>query len=158
MRTWIYLGLAIASEVTATASLKASEGFTKLVPSVVVFVGYMAAFYFLSLTLEDIPIGVAYAVWSGVGVAAITLISVFYMDQKIDLRGGRHRSHRRRGHRFALVQRKHRGSLSTTVRCLISRKREAALPAGSPSLVNGAAFGSQSLSVRSSNPAPASRI
>ena len=87
MRTWIYLGLAIAYEVTATASLKASEGFTKLVPSVVVFVGYMAAFYFLSLTLEDIPLGVAYAVWSGVGVAAITLISVFYMDQKIDLAG-----------------------------------------------------------------------
>tara|TARA_B100000683_G_C12064513_1_gene380113 strand:+ start:121 stop:456 length:336 start_codon:yes stop_codon:yes gene_type:complete len=87
MRTWIYLGLAIVSEVTATASLKASEGFTKLVPSVVVFVGYMAAFYFLSLTLEDIPIGVAYAIWSGVGVAAITLISVFYMDQKIDLAG-----------------------------------------------------------------------
>ena len=87
MRTWIYLGLAIASEVTATASLKASEGFTKLVPSIVVLVGYSAAFYFLSLTLEDIPIGVAYAVWSGVGVAAITLISVFYMDQKIDAAG-----------------------------------------------------------------------
>ena len=81
------LGLAIASEVTATASLKASEGFTKLVPSIVVLAGYSAAFYFLSLTLEDIPIGVAYAVWSGVGVAAITLISVFYMDQKIDLAG-----------------------------------------------------------------------
>ena len=87
MRTWIYLGMAIASEVTATAFLKASEGFTKLVPSIVVLVGYSAAFYFLSLTLEDIPIGVAYAVWSGVGVAAITLISVFYMDQKIDLAG-----------------------------------------------------------------------
>ncbi|MAH41623.1 MAG: QacE family quaternary ammonium compound efflux SMR transporter [Verrucomicrobiales bacterium] len=87
MRTWLFLGLAIASEVTATASLKASEGFTKLVPSIVVLAGYSAAFYFLSLTLEDIPIGVAYAVWSGVGVAAITLISVFYMDQKIDLAG-----------------------------------------------------------------------
>ena len=87
MRTWLLLGLAIASEVTATASLKASEGFTKLVPSIVVLAGYSAAFYFLSLTLEDIPIGVAYAVWSGVGVAAITLISVFYMDQKIDIAG-----------------------------------------------------------------------
>ena len=87
MRTWLFLGLAIASEVTATASLKATEGFTKLVPSIVVLAGYSAAFYFLSLTLEDIPIGVAYAVWSGVGVAAITLISVFYMDQKIDLAG-----------------------------------------------------------------------
>ena len=87
MRTWFFLGLAIASEVTATASLKASEGFTKLVPSIIVIAGYSAAFYFLSLTLEDIPIGVAYAVWSGVGVAAIALISVFYMDQKIDVAG-----------------------------------------------------------------------
>ena len=87
MRTWFFLGLAIASEVTATTSLKASEGFTKLVPSIIVIAGYSAAFYFLSLTLEDIPIGVAYAVWSGVGVAAIALISVFYLDQKIDLAG-----------------------------------------------------------------------
>ena len=87
MRTWLFLGLAIASEVTATASLKATEGFTKLMPSIVVLAGYSAAFYFLSLTLEDIPIGVAYAVWSGVGVAAIALISVVYMDQKIDLAG-----------------------------------------------------------------------
>ena len=87
MRTWLFLGLAIASEVTATASLKATEGFTKLMPSLVVLAGYSAAFYFLSLTLEDIPIGVAYAVWSGVGVAAIALISVVYMDQKIDLAG-----------------------------------------------------------------------
>ena len=87
MRTWFFLGLAIASEVTATTSLKASEGFTKLVPSIIVIAGYSAAFYFFSLTLEDIPIGVAYAVWSGVGVATIALISVFYMDQKIDLAG-----------------------------------------------------------------------
>ena len=87
MRTWVYLCLAIASEVTATASLKASEGFTRFTPSMVVLIGYASAFYFLSLTLEDIPIGVAYAVWSGVGVAAITLLSVFFMDQKIDLAG-----------------------------------------------------------------------
>ena len=87
MRTWAYLGLAIASEVMATASLKSTEGFTKVVPSVMVLIGYSAAFYFLSLTLEDIPIGVAYAVWSGIGVAAITLLSVFFMDQKIDLAG-----------------------------------------------------------------------
>jgi len=53
----------------------------------VVLIGYASAFYFLSLTLEDIPIGVAYAVWSGVGVAAITLLSVFFLDQKIDLAG-----------------------------------------------------------------------
>ena len=87
MNTWFYLGIAIFSEVMATASLKSTEGFTKIGPSVLVLIGYSAAFYFLSLTLEDIPIGVAYAVWSGVGVAAITIVSVVYMDQKIDVAG-----------------------------------------------------------------------
>ncbi|RJU95784.1 MAG: QacE family quaternary ammonium compound efflux SMR transporter [Candidatus Poseidoniales archaeon] len=87
MNTWFYLGIAILSEVLATASLKSTEGFTKIGPSVLVLIGYSAAFYFLSLTLEDIPIGVAYAVWSGVGVATITIVSVVYMDQKIDVAG-----------------------------------------------------------------------
>ena len=87
MKVWGLLGLAIASEVIATASLKPSEGFTKLVPSVVVIVGYFAALYFLSLALEDMSLGIAYAVWSGVGVAAITLISVFLMNQKLDAAG-----------------------------------------------------------------------
>jgi len=87
MNTWFYLGIAILSEVLATASLKSTEGFTKIGPSVLVLIGYSAAFYFLSLTLEDIPIGVAYAVWSGVGVATITVVSVVYMDQKIDVAG-----------------------------------------------------------------------
>jgi len=87
MNTWLYLGIAILSEVLATASLKSTEGFTKIGPSVLVLIGYSAAFYFLSLTLEDIPIGVAYAVWSGVGVATITVVSVVYMDQKIDVAG-----------------------------------------------------------------------
>ena len=74
-------------EVIATASLKSTEGFTRLVPSIVVLVGYAAAFYFLSLTLDTIPIGVAYAVWSGVGVATITLVSLVVYDQKIDAAG-----------------------------------------------------------------------
>ena len=87
MNNWVYLGLAIVSEVLATASLKSTEGFTRLVPSVVVLVGYSAAFYFLSLTLDTIPIGVAYAVWSGVGVATITLVSFVLYDQKIDVAG-----------------------------------------------------------------------
>jgi len=87
MKTWAYLILAIASEVVATASLKSTEGFTKFAPSIIVLVAYSAAFYFLSLTLEELPIGVVYAVWSGVGIAAITLISVFFMDQKIDAAG-----------------------------------------------------------------------
>ena len=87
MNKWIYLTLAIFSEVMATASLKSTEGFTKLWPSVLVLVGYSAAFYFLSMTLDSIPIGVAYAIWSGVGVAAITLVSIFFLDQKIDTAG-----------------------------------------------------------------------
>lgn len=87
MNNWAYLGLAIFSEVIATASLKSTEGFTRLVPSIVVLVGYSAAFYFLSLTLDTIPIGVAYAVWSGVGVATITLVSFVLYDQKIDAAG-----------------------------------------------------------------------
>ena len=87
MNKWIYLTLAIFSEVMATASLKSTEGFTKLWPSVLVLVGYSAAFYFLSLTLDSIPIGIAYAIWSGVGVAAITLVSIFLFDQKIDTAG-----------------------------------------------------------------------
>ena len=87
MNKWIYLSLAIFSEVLATASLKSTEGFTKLWPSVLVLVGYSAAFYFLSMTLDSIPIGVAYAIWSGVGVAAITLVSIFFLDQKIDTAG-----------------------------------------------------------------------
>ena len=87
MNNWVYLGLAIVSEVLATASLKSTEGFTRLVPSIVVLVGYSAAFYFLSLTLDTIPIGVAYAVWSGVGVATITLVSFVLYDQKIDFAG-----------------------------------------------------------------------
>ena len=87
MNNWVYLGLAIVSEVLATASLKSTEGFTRLVPSIVVLVGYSAAFYFLSLTLDTLPIGVAYAVWSGVGVATITLVSFVLYEQKIDVAG-----------------------------------------------------------------------
>ena len=87
MNKWIYLALAIGSEVVATSSLKSTEGFTKLWPSLLVLAGYSAAFYFLSLTLDTIPIGVAYAIWSGVGVAAIVLVSVVVFDQKIDLAG-----------------------------------------------------------------------
>jgi len=75
------------SEVIATASLKSTEGFTKPIPSIIVLVGYCAAFYFLSLTLDTISIGVAYAIWSGVGVATITVVSYFLYDQKIDLAG-----------------------------------------------------------------------
>ncbi len=81
---WLYLGVAIVCEVVATSSLKASEGFTRLWPSVIVVVGYAAAFYCLSLTLRTIPVGVAYAVWSGVGIILVTLAGWYYYDQQLD--------------------------------------------------------------------------
>lgn len=81
---WILLTIAIVSEVIATSALKASEGFTRLGPSVLVVVGYASAFYFLSLTLRSIPVGIAYAVWSGVGVVLITLVGWLWLDQKLD--------------------------------------------------------------------------
>ena len=81
---WLYLMIAIAAEVVGTSSLKASEGFTKLVPSLAVLAGYGTAFFFLSLTLKAMPVGVAYAVWSGVGVALIGLIGWLFFGQKLD--------------------------------------------------------------------------
>ena len=85
MKNWLILLVAILSETIATTALKASEGFTVLIPSVVVVVGYCLSFYFLSLTLRSIPVGVAYAVWSGVGVAFVTLFGVLVYNQKLDL-------------------------------------------------------------------------
>lgn len=82
---WFYLCLAIIAEVIATSSLKSTLGFTKLWPSVIVVVSYGAAFFFLSLTLRSIPIGIAYAIWAGVGVALVTGIAWVFFDQKLDL-------------------------------------------------------------------------
>ena len=82
---WIYLGIAIVAEVVATSALKATEGFTRIIPSVVVIVGYVVAFYFLSLTLRTIPVGVAYAIWSGVGIALIALIGWLLYGQTLDV-------------------------------------------------------------------------
>jgi small multidrug resistance pump len=84
MQQWVFLSIAIVSEAVATSALKASEGFTRLWPSVIVTVGYVSAFYFLSLTLKTIPIGVAYAIWSGVGVALIALIAWLFFGQALD--------------------------------------------------------------------------
>ena len=81
---WLYLAIAIVSEVIATSALKATEGFTRWVPSLLVVVGYASAFYFLSLTLRSIPIGVAYAVWSGAGVVLVSLVGWFLYQQALD--------------------------------------------------------------------------
>jgi small multidrug resistance pump len=81
---WVYLVIAIVAEVVGTSFLKASAGFTKPLPSLMVAVGYGAAFYFLSLTLTTIPVGIAYAVWSGVGVTLIAAIGWLFLEQKLD--------------------------------------------------------------------------
>ncbi len=81
---WAYLAIAIVSEVIATSLLKSSDGFRHLLPSVIVVIGYAVAFYFLSLTLRSIPIGIAYAIWSGVGIVLISLVGWFAYDQKLD--------------------------------------------------------------------------
>ncbi len=82
--SYFYLAIAIVAEVIGTSALKATEGFTRLVPSAVVVVGYGVAFYFLALALKHIPVGVAYAIWSGVGVALITLIGWIVFKQALD--------------------------------------------------------------------------
>ena len=74
MKTALILFFAILSEVIATTSLKLSDGFTKLVPSMIVVIGYGASFYLLSISLKVIPIGLAYAIWSGVGIV-LTVIA-----------------------------------------------------------------------------------
>lgn len=85
MKNWLFLSVAIVAEVFATSCLKASDGFTRLWPSLAVIAGYAVAFYFLSLTLRTIPVGVAYAVWAGVGLALITLVAWILYGQKLGI-------------------------------------------------------------------------
>ncbi len=82
---WIYLSIAIISEVLATSALKSSMGFSRLLPSTVVVVGYATAFYCLSLTLRTIPVGIIYAIWSGVGIVLISLAGIIVFGQKLDI-------------------------------------------------------------------------
>ena len=77
----IYLAIAIVSEVIATTALKASDAFTKPLPSIVVLVGYSTAFYFLSLCLQTMQIGVAYAIWCGVGIVLVTISAAIIYRQ-----------------------------------------------------------------------------
>ena len=83
--TYLMLLIAIIAEVAATSALKAADGFTKLWPSVIVVVGYATAFYFLSLTVRVIPVGIVYAIWSGVGIALIALVGWLILGQKLDV-------------------------------------------------------------------------
>ena len=78
---YLYLVIAIVAEVIATSALKASESFTKLLPSLLVVAGYGSAFYFLSLCLRSISVGVAYAIWSGLGIVLITVVAAVLYKQ-----------------------------------------------------------------------------
>ena len=80
-----YLAIAIIAEVIATSALKASEEFTKVVPSLIVVIGYGATFYFLTLVLRTIPVGVAYAIWAGLGIVLVTIAGGILYKQIPDL-------------------------------------------------------------------------
>ena len=85
MSSQLALLIAILAEVAATSALKASDGFSKLLPSLIVVAGYGSAFFFLSLALKTIPMGVAYAIWSGVGIVLVSLAGLLVYNQKLDL-------------------------------------------------------------------------
>ena len=82
---YVYLAIAILAEVAATSALKASEEFTRLVPSLVVVVGYGVAFYLLTLVLRSIPVGVTYAIWAGVGIVLVALVGAVLYKQVPDM-------------------------------------------------------------------------
>lgn len=81
---YLYLSIAIIAEVIATTALKASDEFSRLGPSIIVIIGYSTAFYFLSLVLKTIPVGIAYALWAGVGIVLITIVGAIIYRQVPD--------------------------------------------------------------------------
>lgn len=82
---YVYLLIAILSEVIATAFLKSSEGFSKFYPVIIVIVGYTISFLLLSLVLRTIPMGIAYSCWAGLGIIFITCVGYFFYNQKINI-------------------------------------------------------------------------
>jgi multidrug transporter EmrE-like cation transporter len=87
MNSYLALGIAIIGEVIGTTALKSSDSFTRLVPSIITIIGYGVALYFLTVTMQTIPTGVAYAIWSGLGIVLITAAAYFFHGQKIDAMG-----------------------------------------------------------------------
>jgi small multidrug resistance pump len=85
MNVWWLLLLAVCSEVIATLALKSSDNFTKVLPSIIVVIGYGAAFYLLTLTLNKIPLGIAYAVWAGLGIVLVSVLAWLIHDQRLDI-------------------------------------------------------------------------
>lgn len=85
MKIYLFLSIAIFAEVIATSALKASETFTQLVPSIIAVIGYIIAFYFMSLVIKVMPIGITYAIWSGAGIVLLAIIGVIVYGQRLDL-------------------------------------------------------------------------
>jgi len=85
MHPYLLLGIAIIAEVIATSALRAAEGFTRLLPSIMVVIGYAVAFLCLSLTLKSIPVGIVYAIWSGLGIVLISVVAYFLYGQSLDM-------------------------------------------------------------------------
>ena len=84
MNRWVALGIAIAAEIVGTSALKASDGLSRLGPAAVVVVGYAVAFWFMAVAIRSIPMGIAYAVWSGIGIVAITAVGWLFYGQRLD--------------------------------------------------------------------------
>ena len=82
---WLYLGVAILFETIGTTALQASQQFTRAGPSVMVVISYALSFYLLALTLRFMPVGIVYAIWSGLGICFIALIAYLVFDQRLDL-------------------------------------------------------------------------
>jgi small multidrug resistance pump len=85
VNAYLYLAIAIAAEVVATTSMKALDGFNKPLPLLLVVAGYGIAFWMLSLVVKTIPVGIAYAIWAGMGIVLVSIAAVFLYQQKLDL-------------------------------------------------------------------------
>jgi small multidrug resistance pump len=85
MNHWLAIALAIMAEVIATSALKASNEFTRLIPSLIVVVGYGIAFYFMTISLRVLPVGIMYAIWSGLGIVLISIIGWVVYKQALDV-------------------------------------------------------------------------
>jgi len=85
MSGYLYLSIAIAAEVVATTSMKAIDGMNKPLPLLLVIVGYVIAFWMLTLVVRSIPVGIAYAIWAGLGIVLVSIAAVYLYDQKLDL-------------------------------------------------------------------------
>lgn len=83
--TYLFLAIAILAEVAATSALKASDEFTNIIPTIIVIVGYGTAFYFMTLVFRVLPIGITYAIWSGLGIVLVAMVGFIFYKQTLDI-------------------------------------------------------------------------